>query len=100
MRILLQLAIWSANLSVARVTRWGGMISTPDHVLQNMVKRALMDSGCPSAALNDLIENAHERHWPPGLDTLETRQRNRAAFENYICKRIPGKQVSRNRVAN
>lgn len=25
---------WAASLSRARVTRWGGMISTPDDVLQ------------------------------------------------------------------
>lgn len=25
---------WSANLARARVTRWGGMISTPDDALQ------------------------------------------------------------------
>lgn len=25
---------WSASLARARVTRWGGMISTPDAVLQ------------------------------------------------------------------
>ncbi|OQR75996.1 E3 ubiquitin-protein ligase NRDP1-like [Tropilaelaps mercedesae] len=88
-----QLLLWSSNLSVARVTRWGGMISTPDRVLQNMVKRALMDSGCPTGVINELIENAHERRWPPGLDTLETRQRNRRDFENFVCKRIPGKQA-------
>ncbi|XP_022664110.1 E3 ubiquitin-protein ligase NRDP1-like isoform X2 [Varroa jacobsoni] len=88
-----QLALWSSNLNIARVTRWGGMISTPDRVLQNMVKRALIDSGCPLGVINELIENAHERKWPRGLDTLETRQRNRRAFENFVCKRIPGKQA-------
>ncbi|XP_022690974.1 E3 ubiquitin-protein ligase NRDP1-like isoform X3 [Varroa jacobsoni] len=89
----LRLALWSSNLNIARVTRWGGMISTPDRVLQNMVKRALIDSGCPLGVINELIENAHERKWPRGLDTLETRQRNRRAFENFVCKRIPGKQA-------
>ena len=27
--------------------RWGGMISTPDAVLQAMIKRSLQESGCP-----------------------------------------------------
>ena len=53
---------WAATLSRARVTRylticsllnltafirWGGMISTPDAVLQAMIKRSLQESGCP-----------------------------------------------------
>lgn len=88
-----QLIQWSATLTQARVTRWGGMISTPDQVLQSMVKRALVDSGCPPTAIHELIENAHERKWPIGLHTLETRQRNRRTYENFVCKRIPGKQV-------
>lgn len=84
---------WSNSLQRARVTRWGGMISTPDAVLQAVIKRALGDSRCPVHTINDLIENAHERRWPPGLSTLETRQSNRRLYENYICKRIPGKQA-------
>ncbi|KAG0429875.1 hypothetical protein HPB47_023188 [Ixodes persulcatus] len=84
---------WAAKLQRARVTRWGGMISTPDAVLQAMVKRALTDSGCPQHILQALIENAHERRWPPGLSTLETRQMNRRHYESYVCKRIPGKQA-------
>lgn len=36
------------------------------------------------------MENAHERRWPPGLSTLETRQLNRRQYENYATKRIPG----------
>lgn len=84
---------WAAKLQRARVTRWGGMISTPDAVLQAMVKRALTDSGCPQHILQSLIDNAHERRWPPGLSTLETRQMNRRHYESYVCKRIPGKQA-------
>ena len=76
-----------------RVTRWGGMISTPDTTLQAVVKRALLDSGCPSTIAMELMENAHERKWPPGLNTLETRQLNRRVYENYVPKRIPGKQA-------
>ena len=61
---------WSNNLQLARVTRWGGMISTPDAVLQAVIKRALLESGCPINITNELMENAHERHWPQGLSTL------------------------------
>jgi len=84
---------WVSTLQPARVTRWGGMISTPDAVLQAVIKRALIDSGCPPHIVNELMENAHERRWPPGLSTLETRQLNRRQYENYITKRIPGKQA-------
>ena len=69
------------------------MISTPDAVLQAVIKRALIDSGCPDHIIQELMENAHERRWPPGLSTLETRQLHRRQYENYITKRIPGKQV-------
>lgn len=81
---------WVASLQAARVTRWGGMISTPDAVLQAVIKRALIDSGCPTHIVNELMENAHERRWPNGLSTLETRQLNRRQYENYVAKRIPG----------
>ncbi|XP_067686819.1 E3 ubiquitin-protein ligase NRDP1-like [Haliotis asinina] len=84
---------WVGSLQAARVTRWGGMISTPDAVLQAVIKRALIDSGCPTHIVNELMENAHERRWPTGLSTLETRQLNRRQYENYITKRIPGKQA-------
>jgi E3 ubiquitin-protein ligase NRDP1 len=113
---------WSGNLQLARVTRWGGMISTPDIVLQGVIKRALLESGCPINLTNDLMENAHERHWPEGLSTLgkhkcrsrpighrphvdescsslvvflveETRQLNRRHYESYVCRRIVGKQA-------
>ncbi|NXO91185.1 RNF41 ligase, partial [Certhia brachydactyla] len=49
--------------------------------------------GCPASITNELIENAHERNWPQGLATLETRQMNRRYYENYVAKRIPGKQA-------
>ena len=35
---------WAGTLPRARVTRWGGMISTPDAVLQAMIKRSLQVS--------------------------------------------------------
>jgi E3 ubiquitin-protein ligase NRDP1 len=87
------------------------MISTPDAVLQAVIKRALLESGCPINITNDLMENAHERHWPQGLSTLglylnelnsceksfffflETRQLNRRHYESYVCRRIIGKQA-------
>ena len=84
------LSRWVSNLQKARVTRWGGMISTPDTVLQAVIKRALIDSGCPPYIVNELMENAHERRWPSGLGTLETRQLSRRQYENYVTKRIPG----------
>ncbi|XP_004927168.1 E3 ubiquitin-protein ligase NRDP1 isoform X2 [Bombyx mandarina] len=84
---------WANSLARARVTRWGGMISTPDDVLQMMIKRSLSESGCPPHIIDDLMENCHERRWPPGLSSLETRQNNRRLYEKYVCKRVPGKQA-------
>lgn len=42
--------------------------------LQAVIRRALSESGCPPHIIDQLMENAHERRWPPGLSTLETRQ--------------------------
>lgn len=89
----IQTGRWLASLKPAKVKRWGGMISTPDGVLQNIIKRALADSGCPQHLLSELMANAHERKWPPGLSTLETRQLNRRRYEQYIAKRVPGRQA-------
>lgn len=61
--------------------------------MQAMIKRTLSESGCPPHIVDDLMENAHERRWPPGLCSLETRQNNRRQYENYVCKRVPGKQA-------
>lgn len=55
-----------------------------------MIKRALSESGCPPHILDDLMENCHERRWPRGLSSLETRQENRRIYDNYVCRRIPG----------
>ena len=85
---------WLNSLQVTKVTRWGGMISTPDACLQTVIKRALSETGCPSHILGQLMENSHERRWPPGLSTLEARQINRRNYENYVCKRIPGMTYS------
>jgi E3 ubiquitin-protein ligase NRDP1 len=32
------------------------------------------------------MDNAHERRWPPGLLTLETRQMNRRQYEQVSDK--------------
>lgn len=61
---------WSSNLQLARITHWGGMISTPDVVLQDDIKSALIESNCPINIIDQLMENAHERHWPEGLSSL------------------------------
>ncbi|XP_065176956.1 E3 ubiquitin-protein ligase NRDP1-like [Sycon ciliatum] len=88
-----QIQQWAQSLATAHVCRWGGMISTPDSVLQASIKRALLESGCPPVLCNELMENAHERRWPRGLNTLETRQMNRRRYEQYVTKRIPRKQA-------
>lgn len=61
--------------------------------LQNNIKLALVESGCPAHILDDLVKNCHERNWPSGLSSLETRQHNRRHYDRYNCKRIPGKQA-------
>ena len=43
------------------------MISTPDTVLQSVVKRALIDSGCPLELASQLIGNSHERRYSGGF---------------------------------
>lgn len=110
-------ATWCTSLPRAKVARWGGMISTPDAELQAQIRRSLADSGCPDQGeasvvvpaaaagaaavgssstgglLDDLMANAHERRWPTGLQTLETRQVNRRLYEQYVCRRVPGRQA-------
>lgn len=84
---------WVQSLPLARVTRWGGMISTPDSSLQESVRKALLDSGCPCHVVAELMENSHERRWPPGLSTLEIRQMNRRVYDSYVCRKIPSRQA-------
>ena len=84
---------WLVSLPVARVTMWGGMISTPDTILQAAVRQSLTNMGCAPCLLNELMQNAHERKWPAGLNTLETRQMNRHRYDQFMCRRIPGKQA-------
>ncbi|XP_026281294.1 E3 ubiquitin-protein ligase NRDP1 isoform X1 [Frankliniella occidentalis] len=84
---------WASTLTKAKVSRWGAMISTPDEVLQAMIKRSLSESGCPLHIMEDLMANCHERHWPTGLASLQTRQRQRREYDSYVCRRIPGKQA-------
>lgn len=84
---------WVTQLDTAKVSRWGGIISTPDQVLKTVIKRALLDSRCPLHITNQLIANSHEKEWPPGLKTLEARQLNRRMYQTYVAKRIPYKQA-------
>ena len=90
MQYTIGIPIWCNSLPRARVLRWGGLISTPDSGLQELVKKSLLDSGCPTMIVNDLMEFSHERKWPPGLSSLEIRQINREVFDNYFCRKIPG----------
>lgn len=46
------------------------MISTPDVALQDDIKLGLIESQCPINIIEQLMENAHERHWPEGLSSL------------------------------
>ncbi len=89
----IQTSQWLVTLRPARIRRWGGMISTPDTVLQSIIQKGLVDINCPSYLVSELMENSHERRWPSGLSTLETRQLNRRRYEQYVTKRIPGKQA-------
>uniref|UniRef100_A0A1I8F4E9 Small ribosomal subunit protein uS17 n=1 Tax=Macrostomum lignano TaxID=282301 RepID=A0A1I8F4E9_9PLAT len=107
----LQLA-WARSLRLARVARWGGVISTPDLVLQAVVRRSLAETGCPSQQqykslatlllyktsatrrlLTELMDRAHERGWPDGVASLEQRQTNRRQYDSYVIRRVPGKQA-------
>lgn len=65
-----------------------------------MIKRALSESGCPPHILDDLMENCHERRWPRGLSSLETRQDNRRIYDNYVCRRIPGTSIHNTKCCN
>ena len=89
----IQTSHWLIGLKPAKVRHWGGIISTPDAILQSIIRRALSESGCPQYLLVELMANAHERRWPAGLNVLETRQLNRSRYEQYVTKRVPGKQA-------
>ncbi|CAB4061675.1 RNF41 [Lepeophtheirus salmonis] len=41
------IVVWANSLARAKVTTWGGIISTPDSKSQSNVKRSLIESGCP-----------------------------------------------------
>lgn len=84
---------WASTLPKAKVSRWGAMISTPDESLQAMIRRSLSESGCPPHIMEELMGSCHERQWPTGLASLQTRQRLRREFDNYVCRRVPGKQA-------
>jgi E3 ubiquitin-protein ligase NRDP1 len=84
---------WSCSLSLAKVTKWGGIISTPDSSLQLSIRRSLIESNCPKDLINELMKKSNEDNWPSGLNTLETRQVNRNHYNNFVCKRIANKQA-------
>ncbi|XP_078043529.1 E3 ubiquitin-protein ligase NRDP1 elgi [Augochlora pura] len=88
-----EIARWSASLPPAKINRWGGMISTPDAKMQAMVKGTLIRAECPIYVVSQLMENCHERNWPSGLRSLETRQKHKRLYGDYVCKRLPGKQA-------
>lgn len=69
------------------------VFSTPDTSLQESVRKALIDSNCPAHVVTELMENSHERRWPPGLSTLEIRQMNRRVYDSFVCRKIPGRQA-------
>ncbi|OQV15658.1 E3 ubiquitin-protein ligase NRDP1 [Hypsibius exemplaris] len=91
------IADWAGQLTLAQVTYWGGLISTPDIFLQTQVKDALEQScaatNCPLELIESLMSHSHERAWPPGLKTLEKRLFNRTIYEAYACRRVPGSQA-------
>ncbi|GAU95963.1 hypothetical protein RvY_07478 [Ramazzottius varieornatus] len=91
------IAEWADQLTLAQVTYWGGLISTPDSYLQTQVKEALeqscLNTNCPAELIDLLMQNSHERAWPPGLRTLERRLFNRTIYEGYACRRVPGSQA-------
>lgn len=57
------------------------------------MKRSLLDTGCPPLLASELMERAHERQWPRGLQTLEVRQSHRHHYDDYVCRRVPCKQA-------
>lgn len=67
------------------------MISTPDVALQDMIRTALMDNQCPVDIIEQLMENAHERHWPEGLATLGNHRSSLALiFMGFTCRNSTG----------
>ncbi|XP_040564960.1 E3 ubiquitin-protein ligase NRDP1 isoform X1 [Lepeophtheirus salmonis] len=87
------IVVWANSLARAKVTTWGGIISTPDSKSQSNVKRSLIESGCPRQIAKKLMENVHEMRWPLGLLNLKTRRENQRQYKKYICRRIPNKQA-------
>lgn len=88
-----QLIVWSNSLPLAKVLRWGSLISTPNASLLTKIRNSLLEAGCPSNIIDDLMENSHESKWPIGLSTLEIRQINRPLFNNYVCRKITSMQA-------
>jgi E3 ubiquitin-protein ligase NRDP1 len=72
----------------ATETNWGGMISSPDTVLQTVINHSTVESGSPTSPGNELSENAHEYSESQGVATLETRQMNQHYYENYMTRTL------------
>lgn len=79
---------WYRKFPLAKVTRWGALISTPDLELQQMVRNQMIDARCPVDLLNELMHNSHERQWPSGLNSLEVRQRSHSSYRSYVLRKI------------
>lgn len=70
---------WVTTLTVARVTRWGGMISTPDAVLQAVIKRALLGecAVCVCGTVCVRVGEDGRRRWhPPQFISSEQRRKD------------------------
>ncbi|XP_049622902.1 E3 ubiquitin-protein ligase NRDP1-like [Suncus etruscus] len=84
---------WVYTLQPAKVTQWDCIISTPDAMLKVVLRRSLVETGCPTSFVNQLMENSQEHKWPQGLATLEMRQMNQHYYENYVTRHILGLQA-------
>lgn len=51
-----------------------------------MIRRSLSESGCPPHIMEELMGNCHERQWPAGLASLQTRQRQRREFDSFVVE--------------
>lgn len=79
---------WVYTLQPAKVSQWDCIISTPGAMLKVVLRVSLVESGCPTSVVNQLVENSEEHKWPQGLATLEMRQMNQHYYENYVTRHI------------
>ncbi len=57
------------------------------------MKKALIDSNCPLAILNELLEKSDENNWPVGLSDIFHRDENLTKFRMYKCRKLHGENV-------